>query len=93
MREADKCIHCGRCVKACQDVVVNEVLAFGYRGSHAKVVCDDDRPMGESTCVQCGECVQVCPVGALVLKEPREKRIRPRDTQATKVIHAKAATR
>ena len=85
VREADKCIHCGRCVKACQDVVVNEVLAFGYRGSHAKVVCDDDRPMGESTCVQCGECVQVCPVGALVLKEPREKRIRPHDTQATKV--------
>ncbi len=85
VREADKCIHCGRCVAACQNGVVNEVLAFAYRGSHAMVVCDDDLPMGESSCVQCGECVQVCPVGALVLKQPREWRIRPHETTATKV--------
>ena len=85
VREADKCIQCGRCVTVCQTGVVNEVLAFGYRGSHSRVVCDDDRPMGESSCVQCGECVQVCPVGALVLKQPRERKIRPFETTATKV--------
>lgn len=85
VREADKCIQCGRCVKACQDGVVNQVLAFGYRASHAKVVCDHDVPMNESSCVQCGECVQVCPVGALVLKQPRERKIRPFETKATKV--------
>ncbi len=85
VREADKCIQCGRCVLACQNHVVNEVLAFGYRGSHAAVVCDDDRPMGESSCVLCGECVQVCPVGALVLKQPREAKVRPSETVATKV--------
>lgn len=85
VREADKCIHCGRCVKACQHGVVNEVLAFAYRGSHTKVVCDDDKPMGESSCVQCGECAQVCPVGALVFKQPRERKIRPYETRATKV--------
>lgn len=85
VREADKCIQCGRCVQACQNGVVNEVLAFGYRGSHAQVVCDDDKPMGESSCVQCGECVQVCPVGALVFKQPLERKIRPTETTATKV--------
>ncbi len=85
VRQADKCIQCGRCVKACQNVVVNEVLAFGYRGSHSQVVCDDDMPMGDSSCVLCGECVQVCPVGALVLKQPREQKIRPLETTATKV--------
>ena len=85
VREADKCIHCGRCVAACQNGVVNEVLAFAYRGSHAKVVCDDDAPMGTSSCVQCGECVQVCPVGALVLAQPRQRKIRPYETTATKV--------
>jgi predicted molibdopterin-dependent oxidoreductase YjgC len=85
VREADKCIQCGRCVLACQHGVVNEVLAFGYRGSHARVVCDDDKPMGESSCVQCGECVQVCPVGALVLKQPLERKIRPAETTATKI--------
>jgi predicted molibdopterin-dependent oxidoreductase YjgC len=85
VREADKCIHCGRCVKACQSVVVNEVLDFGYRGHHAKVVCDTDLPMGESSCVLCGECVQVCPVGALTLKQLRTRKIRPYETSATKV--------
>lgn len=85
LREADKCIQCGRCVQACQNSVVNEVLAFGYRGSHAQVVCDNDKPMGESSCVQCGECVQICPVGALVLKQPLEHKLRPSETTATKV--------
>ncbi|MBN1852181.1 MAG: (2Fe-2S)-binding protein [Pirellulales bacterium] len=85
VRDSDKCIQCGRCVVACQHGVVNQVLSFAYRGSHAQVVCDDDQPMGESTCVQCGECVQVCPVGALVLKQPLENKIRPHETTATKV--------
>jgi predicted molibdopterin-dependent oxidoreductase YjgC len=85
VREADKCIHCGRCVTACQDGVVNQVLAFAYRGDHAKVVCDADVPMGESTCVSCGECAQVCPVGALTFKQPRAWKIRPYETTATKV--------
>ena len=85
VRDPDKCIQCGRCVAACQNGVVNEVLAFGYRGHHAKVVCDADVPMGESSCVLCGECVQVCPVGALVLKRPRELKIRPYETTTAKV--------
>ena len=85
VREADKCIQCGRCVTACQHGVVNEVLAFAHRGSRASVVCDHDLPMGESTCVQCGECVQVCPVGALTFKAPMERKIRPAETRATKV--------
>ena len=66
VRDGEKCIQCGRCVEACNRVVVNEVLDFGLRGAHVHVVCDDDRPMGGSSCVQCGECVQVCPVGALI---------------------------
>jgi predicted molibdopterin-dependent oxidoreductase YjgC len=85
VREADKCIQCGRCVSACQGTVVNEVLGFGYRGSHAKVICDADLPMGTSSCVLCGECVQICPVGALTFKQLREQKIRPVETQSSKV--------
>lgn len=85
IKDADRCIHCGRCVLACQHGVVNEVLAFGYRASHAKVICDDDKPMGESSCVLCGECVQVCPVGALAFKQARDKRIRAFETSSEKV--------
>ena len=66
LRDAEKCIECGRCIEGCNRLVVNEVLDFGYRGGHTKVICDEDAPMGESTCVQCGECVQMCPVGALI---------------------------
>ncbi len=68
-RDQDKCIKCGRCVEGCNNLVVNEVLDFGYRGDLTKVICDDDKPMGESSCVQCGECVQLCPVGALIEKK------------------------
>jgi len=69
VRDSNKCIHCGRCISGCNNMVVNEVLDFGFRGSHTKVICDNDIPMGESSCVQCGECVQLCPVGALVEKK------------------------
>lgn len=69
VRDGDRCIQCGRCVEACNRLVVNEVLDFGLRGGHTRVICDDDRPMGLSSCVQCGECVQVCPVGALTEKK------------------------
>jgi formate dehydrogenase major subunit len=69
MRDPNKCIYCGRCIEGCNRMVVNEVLDFGYRGGHMKVICDADLPMGQSTCVQCGECVQLCPVGALIDKK------------------------
>lgn len=85
VREADKCIHCGRCVSACQNLVVNEVLAFGYRGNETQVVADADAPLGASSCVLCGECVQVCPVGALTFRGPRNAHIRPYETMTTKV--------
>lgn len=85
VRDPDRCIQCGRCVVGCQHNTVNEVLDFGYRGHHARVICDSDLPMGESSCVLCGECVQLCPVGALTFRQPREKKIRPSETTATKV--------
>ncbi len=68
-RDLNKCIKCGRCVVACNETVVNEVLDFGYRAHDVSVICDGDVPMGESACAQCGECVQICPVGALVDKK------------------------
>lgn len=64
-----KCIQCGRCIAACNHVVVNEVLGMAERGFEARVVCDLDQPMSRSTCVQCGECVQLCPVGAIIDKK------------------------
>ncbi|MBN1627244.1 MAG: formate dehydrogenase subunit alpha [Deltaproteobacteria bacterium] len=68
VRDFSRCILCGRCVQACNEVQVNRAISFGYRGSSAKVVTKGDRPLSESDCVFCGECVQACPVGALFIK-------------------------
>jgi formate dehydrogenase major subunit len=66
----DACIQCTRCVRACREVQVNDVIGYAHRGSAAKIVFDLDDPMGESTCVACGECVQACPTGALLPSLP-----------------------
>ena len=62
----DACIQCTRCVRACREEQVNDVIGYAFRGSHSKIIFDMDDPMGESTCVACGECVQACPTGALM---------------------------
>ena len=62
----DACIQCTRCVRACREEQVNDVIGYAFRGGHSKIVFDFDDPMGDSTCVACGECVQACPTGALM---------------------------
>ncbi|HEX2605313.1 MAG TPA: formate dehydrogenase subunit alpha [Oxalicibacterium sp.] len=62
----DACIQCTRCVRACRDEQMNDVIGLAFRGDHEKIVFDMDDPMGASTCVACGECVQACPTGALM---------------------------
>lgn len=69
IRDDQKCILCGRCVTACNDQVVNNVLAFGNRGEHTTIMSDNHVLLGDSSCVQCGHCIQQCPVGALVHKK------------------------
>jgi formate dehydrogenase major subunit len=62
----DACIQCNRCVRACREEQVNDVIGYAFRGGHSKIVFDLDDAMGASTCVACGECVQACPTGALM---------------------------
>jgi len=64
----DACIQCNRCVRACREEQVNDVIGYALRGADSKIVFDLDDPMAESTCVACGECVQACPTGALSAK-------------------------
>ena len=61
----DACIQCTRCLRACRDEQVNDVIGLAWRGEGAKIVFDQDDALGASTCVSCGECVQACPTGAL----------------------------
>jgi formate dehydrogenase major subunit len=69
VRDFSRCILCGRCVQACNEVVVNRAITHGYRGANGKIVTGGDQPYMNSECVFCGQCVQVCPVGALTEKK------------------------
>ncbi len=63
-----QCILCGRCVEACQDFAVNEVIWIDWNLNPPRVVWDQGNPIGNSSCVNCGTCVTVCPVNALMEK-------------------------
>jgi predicted molibdopterin-dependent oxidoreductase YjgC len=84
VRDFSRCILCGRCVQACNEVQVNNAISFGYRGANSKIVARGDGPLKGSDCVFCGECLQACPVGALVSKAAMEPGKQP--TTGTKPV-------
>jgi predicted molibdopterin-dependent oxidoreductase YjgC len=63
--DRNKCVLCGRCVRACAEVQCRNVWSFAYRGFKSKLVAGADQPMLEARCESCGQCVAYCPVGAL----------------------------
>lgn len=68
-RDNNKCILCGRCVRACSEVKGENILGFVDRGFSTKIAPDFDKDFKYSGCVYCHSCVAVCPVGALMDKE------------------------
>ncbi len=70
-RDLNKCILCGRCIRACNDIQVNEVLDFFERGSRMKVGPAFDSDYISSECVFCGACIDACPTGAITNKQAR----------------------
>ncbi len=71
VRDFSRCILCGRCVQACNEVMVNRAITQGYRGAESKIVTGGDGGYTDSECVFCGQCVEVCPVGALTEKKAK----------------------
>ena len=70
-RDLNKCVLCGRCIRACNEIQVNEVLDFSRRGFRSKVGPAFDTDYIDSECFFCGECVDACPVGAITMKQAR----------------------
>ncbi|MBK7222474.1 MAG: formate dehydrogenase subunit alpha [Saprospiraceae bacterium] len=60
-----KCINCGRCVRACDEVQGQLVLNMAGRGFDAHIVKDFETTFADSTCVSCGACAQACPTSAI----------------------------
>lgn len=64
----NRCILCGRCIRACSELAASHTLDFSQRGWKALVTADLEQPLGESSCLLCGACVQSCPTGAIFSK-------------------------
>ena len=64
----EACILCDRCIRGCDDIRNNWVLARRGKGYQAGIAFDNNLPMSASSCVSCGECMVSCPTGALTNK-------------------------
>jgi len=69
IRDPDKCILCGRCVRMCAEVQGVSALGYIDRGFKTVVAPAYNRPFTESVCVACGQCINVCPVAAFLEKD------------------------
>lgn len=65
VRDANKCINCGRCIRTCAEIQGAAVLGYIYRGFPTLVAPEFGNSLGDTNCESCGKCINVCPVGAL----------------------------
>lgn len=69
VRDPNKCILCGDCVRTCEEIQGIGVLDFAFRGSKMQVMPAFNATLAETDCVGCGQCRAVCPTGALTIKQ------------------------
>jgi NADH-quinone oxidoreductase subunit G len=68
LRDPNKCILCGDCVRMCSEVQGIGAIDFAYRGSNSAVTPSFNKTLDSVECVYCGQCSRVCPTGALMPK-------------------------
>lgn len=73
IHDADKCVQCGRCIRACEELQGIGIFSFAQRGGTKVVSTYLDKPMGEIPCISCGQCVVRCPTGALTERDETDE--------------------
>lgn len=72
VRDQNKCILCGRCIKACSDRQGVNVYSFAKRGFDTVVAPAFEVGLDQAPCTYCGQCASVCPTAAIVEKDDTE---------------------
>lgn len=73
VRDQEKCILCGRCIRVCRDVQGMSVYSFAGRGFNTIVSTAFEHDLSGAECSYCGQCASVCPTGAIVERDDTEK--------------------
>ncbi len=94
VRDPNKCVLCGDCVRVCQEIQGLGVLDFTGRGSNVTVAPAFHKGMADVECVQCGQCAAVCPTGAITVRQDVEAvRAAIADPAKTVVVQVAPAVR
>ena len=72
VRDPNKCVLCGDCVRICSEIQSVGAIDFAYRGAHTMVTPSFGKDLDKVECINCGQCARVCPTGALMPKSEIE---------------------
>ena len=94
VRDPEKCVLCGRCVRMCEEVQGVKALGYAHRGFNTVVMPAYNMPLGESVCSQCGQCINICPTAAFTEhNQTQELFEKLNDPDLIKIVHVAPAVR
>ena len=94
VRDPEKCILCGRCVRMCEEIQGINALGYANRGFNTVVMPAYNMPFGESVCSHCGQCINVCPTAAFTEHNYTQDLFEKlNDPDLIKVVHIAPAVR